>query len=205
MTTLPDDYTEKVIDFNITGYNSARTELIERIKARDFSVRLYLMAISIMFSAFSFISLKNLPSELVIDIILLIIGILSVAMSQSVSNHQIKIATIGYFIDKELVPLFSGLKSTVKAIDWESSETNKKTSRLPRKLHYAYYYIIFLFPQIASILASIATNYNANMASCPNYHVFFLLAYIICLFASGTVLHISNSTRQKYNSERKHD
>ncbi len=204
MTTDRDDYTEQIITFIVAGYNSARTELIERIKARDYSVRLYLTAVSIIFSAYSVVSVKNLPSELGVEIVFAVIGILGVAMSQSVANHQIKIATIGYFIDCELVEHLSTLNSQVKAIEWESCEINKKTSRLPRKLHYAYYYLIFLSPQVATALVSVHMNYNANQNSYSNYHVLFLVFYMICMFATGTILYISNSVRQKYNAQRKH-
>ena len=201
--SLSSDLTAKIIDFNIAGYNSARHELVERIKARDIAVRNYIAITLTICSAFAILQQFEIPQPYVNDIVYTIISLFGFGMSKTVSNHQVKIATIGYFIDCELVPELNKLNSSIPALDWESSKTNKETSRIPRRLHSAYYYIIFLTPQVGAILLNI-TKCIYNDHESANLHVFTLVALVLFTFSTCIILHYGNAKRAEYNRKRGH-
>lgn len=201
------DCTDSMMSFIVAGYASAREELIERIKSRDSSVRLYLTIVSAIIGIILTLAPELSKSAVYMVALLSFIGILSVAMSQSVSNNQIKIATIGSFIDLELMPSLARVKSTIPPVDWESSETNKTTSRLPRKMHYAYYYMIFISPQVICILLCLY-KFRIEGDATDQGNFILLIIYIIfsmlCLIATWFTLFVSNNIRESLNRNRKH-
>lgn len=131
-------------DLFIAFYNSARQELIERLKQRDTIVGLYLTITSVSFTII--LNSKNIGMDTKVNFsaISVFISFLSLAFCCSIANNQIKIATLGRYIRCELM---STLKHN-NLPDWETSKILKKSSIKAIVLQGVFYDIIFLFPQV---------------------------------------------------------
>lgn len=131
-------------------YESARTELIKRIKLRDSVVLLFLGLAGTFFGLALNSRFSENPNNDSFSV-LLIIPYLSLGASVLLSQHNGVIAFIGKYCSEELQPVFDELTKPNKYVQWDNSKSLREFSDKAVGYRTFGHFILIFIPSIAAL------------------------------------------------------